>query len=473
MQRSSLPRLLCVSLILAVLGGPFGPASLAEAREPKRAPPKTKKVDAVSKKVADMLNAANEDINEEKYAPALQKLNGILAMGEDKLNKHEQALVHQSLGFVYAQQEKYRPAIASFNKAIALKSLPDGTQLNLQYNLGQLYLITEQYDQGIATLLDWFQKAENPGAPAYFMLANAYAQKEDYKKSLEWADQGLERMDQPKEAWIRLVVQLRLQLKRYKAALPALKQLVTLFPKDTYWMQLAAIYGELNQNQNSLVALEMAGWQGYLDTGREKERLAQMYMFQEIPYYAGKYLEPHLENGAIESKRQNWELLGNAWTLSQEAERALPALKRAAELSDDGKTYLRLGQLHLDGERWKSAESDLRKAIDKGGLKQNSGQARLLLGIALYNQGKLNSAKAQFIRAKKFDKTTKPASQWIRVIESDIAVQLAQQQSDEAEAARQAAEAAAEAEAEAEAEAAQDEAEQEATESEPEEAAGE
>jgi tetratricopeptide (TPR) repeat protein len=426
MQRSSLPRLLCVSLILAVLGGPFGPASLAEAREPKRAPPKTKKVDAVSKKVADMLNAANEDINEEKYAPALQKLNGILAMGEDKLNKHEQALVHQSLGFVYAQQEKYRPAIASFNKAIALK-----------------------------------------------MLANAYAQKEDYKKSLEWADQGLERMDQPKEAWIRLVVQLRLQLKRYKAALPALKQLVTLFPKDTYWMQLAAIYGELNQNQNSLVALEMAGWQGYLDTGREKERLAQMYMFQEIPYYAGKYLEPHLENGAIESKRQNWELLGNAWTLSQEAERALPALKRAAELSDDGKTYLRLGQLHLDGERWKSAESDLRKAIDKGGLKQNSGQARLLLGIALYNQGKLNSAKAQFIRAKKFDKTTKPASQWIRVIESDIAVQLAQQQSDEAEAARQAAEAAAEAEAEAEAEAAQDEAEQEATESEPEEAAGE
>ena len=201
-------RLLSVSLILAVLGGAFGPASLAEAREPKRAPPKTKKVEAVSKKVADRLNAANEDINAEQYAPALQKLNDILKMGEDKLNKHEQALTHQSLGFVYAQQEKYRQAITSFNKAISLKSLPDGTQLNLQYNLGQLYLITEQYDMGIKTLLDWFEKAENPGASAYFMLANAYAQMEDYKKSLEWAEKGLTKMEEPKEAWIRLVVQL-------------------------------------------------------------------------------------------------------------------------------------------------------------------------------------------------------------------------------------------------------------------------
>ena len=425
---SSIRVFLISALALGFLAGALG-SSVSEARE-RRAPPKTKKVQAVTKKVADKLNEANALIGgaeEHKNVPEAERmrrglalLDQIWAMGEDKLNKHERALVQQSYGFAYASQEKYGKSIDAFVKAIALQSLPDGTQLQLQYNLGQLYLIEGRYKEGIETLLGWFEKAENPSASAYMMMANAYAQQEDYAEALNWAEKGMEQMEEPKENWVRLTVQLRLQLKRYKEAIPGLELLLTHWPKEAYWKQLAAVYGENGRDRDSLVALEMAYLSGFFDEDREVTRLAQMYLFQEIPYAAGLLMEKHLADEIVEKTGKNYELQGNAWMLSQELQRALEPLELAAKESDEGKLYLRLGQIHIDAERWKAANNALRRAIEKGGLK-NTGSAHLLRGIALYNLKDNKAARAQFRQAAKYERTEKPAQQWMRVLDQETA----------------------------------------------------
>ena len=399
------------------LAGALGPADESDAREPKRPPPETKKVEGLTPAVHKKLTKAQEHLNAEP--PQTAESRKILAelLKSDKLNNHERSLVHQTYGYLYAGQEKYPQAIASFEKCLQLGGLPDASALNTEYNLAQLYLMTEQYDRGIAALKAWLAKVENPAASAYMMLANAYAQKEDYREALKWAEQGLAKMnpEKPRENWIRLVMQLNLSLERYKQALPYLEQLAQLWPKKNYFVQLAAIYGETGQNVKSLVVLELAYNQGWLEKSRDLERLCQMFLYQEIPYKCGLLGERHLKNGSMESTQKNWELLANAWTLSQEYDKALGPLSRAARLADKGDLYLRLGQIHIDGERWGPAEKALRDALKKGELK-NPGQAKLLVGITFFNRKKYDSAASWFRRAREHSKTRRDANSWLTAI---------------------------------------------------------
>ena len=50
-----------------------------------------------------------------------------------------------------------------------------------------------------------------------------------------------------------------------------------------------------------------------------------------------------MESGRVTKNAKNYRLLSQAWMLSQEDERAVPALKEAARLSDDGELDVRLG----------------------------------------------------------------------------------------------------------------------------------
>jgi tetratricopeptide (TPR) repeat protein len=407
-RRRSLGRLalLAAGALLAA-----APAAAREARPP----PESKKVEAVSRLVYERLGKVQEAMDAENWAAAASGLQGILNAG--KLNSAEESLVQQTFGYVYSGQEQYTKAIAAFEKALALGGLPDTAQLNTQFNLGQLYLLTDQNDEGIRALEAWFQKAENPSAPAYMLLANAYAEKGDYKTAWRWAQPGLEKMDPPRESWMALAAQLNLQLQNYREARRWLERLVNGWPSKTYWMQLVAVYGETNEPRKALVAMEMAERQGYLTSSQDRVRLAQLYLLAENPYRAGLVLEEGMAKGSIEKSRENYELLANAWTLAREYERALGPLAEAAERSREGRLWVRLGQLHLDAERWGDAEKALRKGISRGGL-DHPGEAQLLLGIALYQAGSLDAARQAFESAARDPNAAGQARQWLQTIQA-------------------------------------------------------
>lgn len=402
------------------------------AKEPKREAPKTKKVEAVGKRVYTMLTEANEALQAEppKYAVAEKKLNGIL--GLKKLNSHEEALVHQTYGYLYSSREQYGKSIKAFEKALALEALPDSAQFNTQFNLGQLYMLEGNYDRGISILRDWFDKATNPAASAYMLMANAYAQKAsnsgnektekaEYRNAWKWAKQGLAKMDpaKPREGWMRLGSQLNLALDDYKTASHWLEQLARRWPKETYLKQLTAVYGQLDKPRRALIAMELAHMEGYLEDSKELERLGQLYLFNEVPYKAAVLLQEKIGDGTVVKSKKTWELLANAWTMSREYDRALEPLGRAAAAADDGKLFVRLGQLHIDGERWKKAEEAIRKGINKGGIDQ-VGEAYLLLGISQFQAESFGAARGSFERAGRHEKTAKSSRAWIQAINARV-----------------------------------------------------
>lgn len=399
--------LLASLLAAAVLAAP---PALARERRP---PPESKRVEPVSRVVYEKLGKVQKAMDSENWSAAASGLQGILAGG--KLNASEESLVHQTFGYVYSGQQQYAKAIASFEKALALGGLPDTAQANTRFNLGQLYLLTDQPDKGVRLLEAWFETAENPSSAAYMLLANAYAQKEDYRTAWRWAKPGLDKMETPRESWMALGAQLNLQLEDYREARRWLERLVDAWPKHTYWMQLVAVYGQTNEPRKALVAMEMAHRQGFVTSSKDLVRLAQLYLFNEIPYQAGELLERGIASGQVEKSRENYEMLANAWTLAREYERAVAPLAQAAERAGDGELWVRLGQIHLDAERWGEAEQALRKGVARGGL-AHPGEAQVLLGISLYQGGRLDAAREAFENAARDPAATGTARQWLQTL---------------------------------------------------------
>ncbi len=404
------------ALLALVCLASFGIAEPASAAREKREKPKTKQVQTISESVHKQLTKAQELIGEEQYADALKVLAGLEAKG-DKLNGYERALMHQTFAYVYSSKGDYVKAAVRFEKCLAENALPEGTQLNLRYNLAQIYIANENYKKGIATLDQWFKDAENPAAAAYFLLATAYAQLEDYPKAIQLGKQGLAKTSEPRENWLSLLFSCYYHTKDYKASVGILQQLIEHYPKKTYFVQLSAIYGSLDESRKSMAVMELAYIQGFLTTGSEQRRMAEMFLYNELPYKGAKVLEEGISSGKIEKTEKNWHMLGQAWMQAKEFDRAEVPLQKAAELSDDGKIFAMIGQVAMEKEHWKSASAAFRKALQKGGL-SSEGQVQLLLGVCLFNLEEFDGARKAFQRASKDERTEQNARRWLKHLDT-------------------------------------------------------
>jgi tetratricopeptide (TPR) repeat protein len=370
----------------------------------------------VDQRTGKKLTQAIELLQAEDYAGA-DKILKSFNMG--RLNSYEQALVNQTLGYVAASQENFAEAAERFAAALELEALPEGAQVSTRFNLAQIYMMLERWDEAIATFNKWFQEVETPNSLGYYMLAVAYYQAGEVDKAFKPATQAVEMATTPKEAWVRLLLALYMEKKQYREALPLVEKLVSLYPKKPYWMQLSAIYAEIGEDRKALASQQLAYQEGFLTEDKELRRLAQMYLFHDLPFRAATVLDRAIEEEKVESDTKALELLGNSWLAAREYDRALDPLERAAEVSEDGELFLRLGRVYIQREEWDKAAEELNKALQKGNLEE-PGNVHLLLGIAVYNQKRLGSARRSFVRALDFEESSKNAQQWLRVIDREM-----------------------------------------------------
>jgi len=405
--------LLVSSLLLA-----FGSSSPASAESEEEDAPR--KQYTLGASMGKKLNAVIESLNAEDYTKARELLEPLSR--RNKNNPYERALVYQMLGSVAAGGDDYPEAMRYFEKSLQEDALPETAQAGLRFNLAQLYVATEQYDKALAALEEWFQEAEKPTADAYYLLAVAHYELEQIEAAIPPIQKAIELSKKPKEGWYQLLVGLYLETKNYAAAVGPLERLIELNPKKSYWTQLSALYANLGNDVRSVAVYQLAYEAGLLELDRELRQLAQLYLYHEMPYSAGKLLEGALEAEQIERDEAAWELLANSWLLAREHERALPALEQAARLSDAGDLYARIGQVHVQDESWRAASTALSKAIEKGGL-DDVASVNLLMGISLYHQQQAAAARRHFraarAAAEKGEATRRSAAQWLAVLDRE------------------------------------------------------
>jgi tetratricopeptide (TPR) repeat protein len=352
---------------------------------------------------------AIEDLSSDKFADAEKRL----LSATDRATGYERAVIYQTLGYVYAQQEQLTRALEAFEEALANGALPREAHEDLLYNTGQLYIAAEQYERGVEVLERFLTEAcKPPPAPAHMMLANAYAQIERYEPALAQVETALGKADKVEEPWLKLKLALHYELKQLAECAVTLVELITMQPDSSeYWKQLSGVLMEVEDQEDSLAVLALAERQGMLETERDLKNLAGVYLLLEIPYKAGVMFERGMENGTVELTADNYKYLSDAWIAAREWDRAEGALRQAAELGPDGELWKRLAQVLMEKEEWRGAKQALEQALRAG--VPDTGETHYLLGIAAYQAGDTRGARAALQLAARDPSSMQQAQQWL------------------------------------------------------------
>jgi len=276
----------------------------------------------------------------------------------------------------------------------------------------------ERWPEGIAALEEWFATAAQPSPSAHYLLAVGYYQTDDFEKALTAARTAIDRMERPQESWLSLLAALHLRQERYQDAVPVLNQLIAVAPgKKSYGLQLASIYGQLEQYGDALAIMQVAYNAGLLTESAEINRLADLLLFNELPLRAAEVLEESMAANRVAGDEATYSKLASSWLAAAEFDRAIEPLEHASELAATGAPLVRLGQVHIQRGDWAQAEAALGRAIAKGNL-GDSGEAQFLMGVCLFEQGRNDEARSWFEQARTAPRHRVVSQQYIEHIAS-------------------------------------------------------
>lgn len=413
-MRCSIPGLLLV--IFVVFGvSAMGVAAAAENDE------KTKKTVAMSQDVFEGLQSAQELIESKKYSDGHAILKTLRA--KPKLSVYENAQIWNLTAYAYYLQERYADAVRAYENVLAAGDIPEAIVQSTLKTLSQLYFTQEDYAKALATVKRLMAVVPDPAADVYMLLGQAHFQLTQYKQAVQPISTAIEKYraqgKKPRENWLLLLRVCYYELKDYQRMIAVLKELIALYPKEQYLMTLAGVYSELGDTRKQLSLTEALYESGYVTEPHHIVNLANLYLLHGVPYKAAKVLQKEMDANNVEANGRNLRLLSQAWYQAREDEKAIPPLARAARLSDDGELYVRLAQSYINLDRWEEAADAVQKGLEKGGVKRND-VANIMLGMALFNQRKLSSAREAFVSAARDKRSATAAQQWIAYVDSEL-----------------------------------------------------
>lgn len=407
----------CAILAVTLCGLLATMPTLAQSSSAQRSGGQSGKAPAPSIDVATAkaLNAAIEALNMGDYAGAQAALAPLKL---DKVSPYERSRLEQILLSVAAAQERYDEARLHLQNAIDSGGLNEEEISGLRYQNAQLYMSEGRWKEGAAALEEWFKTAAAPNSAAYYLLAAAYYQIEDYDRALPAAKKAVELMSTPQEGWIGMLLALYMQRESFKEAVPLLLRLIEIAPeKKVYWLQLSAVYGQLDDYPDALAIMQLAYGAKLLTEDAELRRLADLLLFNGVPYRCGQVLEAGIEAKTVNVDDKLYDKLANCWIAAGELDRAVPVLSHEADLTTGGDAFVRLAELQVQRADWAAAQSALERALAKGHLKDPA-DAHVLMGLALLSQHKLSEARPWFERAQLSDKHRQTAKGYLQLIDS-------------------------------------------------------
>ncbi len=364
------------------------------------------------------LSKAQEALKNNEFSKATKEIQTL--MKRMKPNDHEKALAFQTLGYVFSSQEKFNKSANALNAAWELNALPEATQNSLLYNIGQLYLASEKYKLAVKKFDAWLKVTESPNGDAYYTVAAAKYQAKDLDGAITYSKKAVASTKNPKDSWLQLLLSTYIQRKRYKPAVGILAIVLERHPeKRSNWLQMVALYSELNNDKRALAVLELAKKMGVLEKKDDFIQLAQRYQSAEIPLYAAQILENALKEKKLKIDKAVAEIIGNSYYAAREDKQAVPALGRAARLGKNPDLYLRLAQIHLEKEKWSEVVKAAKNALNISDIKDRTeGKAHVLVGIAEARRGRNTAARSAFLKAAKIPSSKKVAQNWLTFIQN-------------------------------------------------------
>ena len=382
---------------------------------------KDRRTYAMSLKVFKVIQEANLLAEEGDTTKAIETIQIAI---KKRTSKYEKAQLNTLLGSIYYRNSDEVSAFASFAQVLeSVGGMPLMLHQQTLKTLSQLSMVKEDYEKARDYSVQLIEISEEKNQLDYVLLTQAYYKLQDWEQSLIAAVAGIDIATQqkklPDENLLLLLNAVHYEMKDLGQMVGVLELLIKHYPKQTYILYLASVYGQLDQLDKQTVLMESLYEDGRLKNASQLRNLVSLYMAEKVPYKGAVILEKAIKEGDLKVDRRNYELLSQAWQLAAHRDKSISALAEAARLSDDGRNYLKKAYLHFDGAKWAESEESLYQALDKGLADDFEGQAWLLLGMTRFNMKHFDKAIEACEKAKKFKKSTKFAVQWITYISTE------------------------------------------------------
>lgn len=397
-------------------------ASPVSAQNKDKKTRKTKQTVAMSQQVYESLLEIQAMVEEEDMVGAQKKIAEMQGK-KKKLSPYEAAQIWNLSGYAYYLSEDYEEAIRSYGKVLAQPDLPEALQQSTLKTMAQLYFTIENYKMALETIERLMAALEKPAADVHMLRGQAYFQMGEFENAIPPIKTAIDMYKSqgrvPRENWLLLLRVCYWELKDFPNMLLVLEELIAAYPKDTYVLTLAGVYSELGDTKKQLALTESLYEKGYIDGKTHAVNLANLYLLHGIPYKAAKVLEKEMAADNVKSDVRNLRLLSQAWYSAREDRKAIPPLKKAASMSDDGELYIRLAQSYINLENWSDAAAAAKTGLSTGGLKRKD-TANIMYGMALFNQKKFEQARRAFVAAGKDKRSKRASQQWVKYVDSEI-----------------------------------------------------
>ncbi len=344
------------------------------------------------------LAAENELTINDNPAAALVALNKLRAQS---LNCYEEGAALQLSAAIKLQTDDYLGAAEDMKLSIARGYVQGQARTDLLKSLSQIYFAEDQYAEGLNYINQWMNEGGVPNRDEKWTIAVVNFQLERFQDSLPWAEEvyAIDGSNANKTVTdFLLLLYDRTNQPAKKSAL--LEELLERDPSNrTYWDAISGGYYQADDERKAFEVQKAMYLGGILTTEDELNRIVQFYNRFDVPYHAARILEKEINAGRISKTYKNLELLANLYQVAREHEKAIPVIREAAALNNNGQMYERLGRSYADLQRWEEAEQALTQALNAGGLK-DSGLAWVQIGQSRYERGDRPGAREAFRSAR-------------------------------------------------------------------------
>jgi tetratricopeptide (TPR) repeat protein len=409
-------------------------ATLAMAQNKATAQePDTRRTPALRAPVFEQLSRAQQIGDSGDIAGALSVLDDVKAKASS-MNSYEIATMYNFYGFIYYSQDDLVNTIASFNQAIKQSPIPITFEQTALYSLAQLSMAVGNYDDVIEYIERW--EALNDGVVPpqnYILKAQALYQNKAYQDAAFYIETAIKGHEDegylPDENWLILQRAIYFEMREPEKVKDIIIKLIRLYDEAKYWIQLAGMYGELEQEKKQLATMEIAYQRGFITSASDTFNLAQLYYYHGVPYKGAKLMEQAIKSGLLEENLRNLKFLAQAWQRAKEDKKAVPVLEEAAALSEDGQLDAQLALLYYNLNDYEKAINAANQALAKGDL-DRAGDTHMVLGLSLYNSQRFVQALEQLALAEEFNSSRSAARQWRQyVVKEQAAFELLQETS--------------------------------------------
>jgi len=367
-------------------------------------------------KATDLVNDGKGD----QAQPLLEK-----ALANPKISKYAEAYALQLQGRAHWDSDREAEAIAATRKAIELDSLPNNQHLPLIYQLAQMYVQAEDYNEALVWIDRWEKLTGTTNADQLALKANAYYRLDKYQEAIETMNLAIAATETPNESWQQILMASYFELDQFEQAAALISRQLAAKPGDMRLIkQLATIYVQDDKYPQAIEVLSRARSQGLITSSDDYVQLAKLYANADKPRDASEVLKEGLDKGIVAPSLETLRLQGDLCTQYDDDACAIAAYTQAAPFATDGNVEYQLGYLLYYADKPREAKDALTRALAKGGLRQE-GEAYVIRGDAESELGNDAAALADWRKATSYPNAKVMADQRIKAATGGVKLKRA------------------------------------------------